>query len=390
MKVGVTLWFQNLPDFLDRGKPDDYSRPPTVPDAVTFAESLRLADLVEPLGFDSLWTIEHHFGPYGMSCNPFQVFAYMAGRTTKIDFGTMVIVLPWHDPLRVAEGITVLDNMLAGRRLMLGFGRGAAPKEFDGFRVNYDESRERMDEALEIVRRALTQEWFSFDGRFFQIPRTSIRPRPLSHDLTENMVLVWSSPETMEWAAHTGGGQLYANFSGWEALASSSAEFNRIRAPHGWHPIAPIASGPVFCSPSRSEAAAAREWFKQTFDSSVWHYGLFNKPSIRAALAGKEGAELERAVTEIYDDAARIGVFGTPAECIEQLVDIQRRTGMGELICHMHFGLMPVHVAERSMRLFAADVLPTIQAIETPEIRSTPFAEVQRTRGADFEAAQAH
>ena len=377
MKVGVTIFFQNIPDFLQRGKPGDYSRPAVVPDNVCFAESLRLADLVEALGFDMLWTIEHHFGPYGMSCNPLQIFSYMAGRTERIGFGTMVVVLPWHDPIRVAEGITVLDNMLHGRRLMLGFGRGAAENEFKGFRVDYTDSRERMDEALEIVRRALTQEWFSFEGRFFKIPRMSVRPRPVTADLTENMLFAWSSPETMEWAAATGGAPLFANFSNWEAVASSSAAFNRIRAEHGWHPVAPVAGGPVFCSTSRSETATAREWFKQTFDSSVWHYGLFNKPSLRALLAGKEGPELERAIDEIYDDATRVGVFGTPEECVEQLVDIQARTGIGELVCHMNFGLMPVEVAERSMRLFGSEVLPALHAIDVPDVRATPFAEVR-------------
>ena len=386
MKVGVTLWFQNLPDFLDRAKPGDHTRPATVPDSACFADSLHLADLVEPLGFDTLWTIEHHFGPYGMACNPLQVFSYLAGRTSRIDFGTMVIVLPWHDPLRVAEGITVLDNMLQGRRLMLGFGRGAAPQEFEAFRVDYAESRERMAESLEIVRLALSEEWFSYDGRYFQIPRTSIRPRPLSADLTENMVLAWSSQETMEWAAHTGAGQLYSNFSKWDAVASTSAAFNRIRAGHGWDPVTPIAAGPVFCSPSRSEAAVAHEWYKQTFDSSVWHYGLFNQPSLRELVAGKEGADLDRTIAEIYDNAARIGVFGTPDECIEQFLDIQRRTGMGQLICHMNFGLMPVSVAEQSMRLFAAEVLPVLQGIETPEFRATPYAEVRRSRLADLRA----
>jgi alkanesulfonate monooxygenase SsuD/methylene tetrahydromethanopterin reductase-like flavin-dependent oxidoreductase (luciferase family) len=265
--------------------------------------------------------------------------------------------------------------MLGGRRLMLGFGRGAADNEFNGFRVDYGESRDRMEEALDIVRLALTQEWFSYEGRFFTIPRTSIRPRPVTADLTETMLFAWSSPETMAWAANRGVGQLYANFSNWEAVAASSAAFNQIRADRGWRPVAPIAGGPVFCSTDRALTATAREWFKQTFDSSVWHYGLFKKPSIRALLAGKEGAELEQAIAGIYDDATRVGVFGTPDECIAQLIEIQARTGLGELVCHMNFGMMPVEVAEQSMRLLASEVLPALQDIEAPEVRATRHVE---------------
>lgn len=380
MKVGVVHFFQNIPDFLERAKHGDETGSPAATDRVAFAESLRLADLVEPLGFDTLWTVEHHFGPYGMTCNPLQLFSYMAGRTSRIGFGAMVVVLPWHDPIRVAEGIAVLDHMLGGRRLVLGFGRGAAAHEFECLRVDYEDSRERMEEALDVVRLALSQESFSYSGKYFTLPKMSIRPRPVSTDLTERMLFAWSSPETMQWAAHAGVGQLYANFSNWGAVASSSAAFNAIRAEHGWHPVPPIAGGPIFCSTSRDEAAEAREWFKQTFDSSVWHYGLMNKPSIRAQLAGKEGAELERAIADIYDEATRVGVFGTPDECIEQLVDIQARTGLAELVCHMNFGMMPVEVAERSMRLFAEKVLPTLQSIEAPDVRSTPYSEVVGVR----------
>jgi alkanesulfonate monooxygenase SsuD/methylene tetrahydromethanopterin reductase-like flavin-dependent oxidoreductase (luciferase family) len=377
MKVGVTFWFQNLPDFLERSKPGDWSRPARVSDAERYRNELRLADLAEPLGFDSLWTIEHHFGPYGMTCNPFQLLAYVAGRTERIDLGTMVIVLPWHHPLRVAEGAAVLDNLLNGRRLYLGFGRGAAPQEFDGFGIDYSDSRERMEEALEVVRLALTDEWFSWDGTYFKIPWTSIRPRPASTDLTTNMLMAWSSPETMEFAANSGVGQLFSNFSNWEGLAGSAAAFNKIRTDRGWHPIPPVAAGPIFCSTDPAEAEGAREWFKQTFDSSVWHYGLLRQPSIRHRLVGKTGAAREREIAAIYDDSTRVGVFGTPDRCVEQLTAIQRRTGIGHLICHLYYGLMPIEAAERSMRLFAAEVLPALREIPVDDMVATSYTQLR-------------
>jgi alkanesulfonate monooxygenase SsuD/methylene tetrahydromethanopterin reductase-like flavin-dependent oxidoreductase (luciferase family) len=376
VKVGLSLWFQNIPDFLDRGKPGDYSIPIPLPDSSVYANELRLADLIEPLGYDSMWTVEHHFGPYGMTCNPLQILSNIAGRTERIELGTMVVVLPWHDPLRVAEGIAVLDNLMGGRRLMLGFGRGAAPQEFETFGVDYAESRERMAEGLEIVRLALTREWFSYEGKFFNVPHTTIRPRPLTEDLTKNIVLAWSSPETMEWAANTGGGQLYSNFLSWDALATTSPEFNRIRATRGWHPVAPIGVAPIFCTTNGDDVGIARDWFKQTVDSSMWHYGLFNQPSFRKRLEGKEGPEVDKVIAEIFEEATMVGVFGTPDECTEQLIEIQRKSGLAHLIANVHFGMMPIDVAERSIRLFAKEVLPVLQAIPTPDIFSTPYQEV--------------
>jgi alkanesulfonate monooxygenase SsuD/methylene tetrahydromethanopterin reductase-like flavin-dependent oxidoreductase (luciferase family) len=73
------------------------------PDLEVYQNDLRLADLAEPLGFDSVWTVEHHFTDYTMCPDPIQFLTWMAARTTKIKIGSMVVVLPWHDPLRVAE-----------------------------------------------------------------------------------------------------------------------------------------------------------------------------------------------------------------------------------------------------------------------------------------------
>jgi alkanesulfonate monooxygenase SsuD/methylene tetrahydromethanopterin reductase-like flavin-dependent oxidoreductase (luciferase family) len=384
MKVGVSLWFQNQVDFHDRAKVNDYSHSMAVSDLECYRNELRLADLVEPLGYDSLWTIEHHFGPYGMACNPLQLYSYMAGRTDRIDFGTMVIVLPWHDPIRVAEGIAMLDNFLnrfgSGRRLLVGFGRGAAQQEFDAFRVDYANSRERMDEALEIVRLALTQEWFSFEGKVFQIPRTTIRPQPVTKDLTKNILLAWASQETLEWAANTGGGQLFSNVASWDMVAPASEAFNAIRARHGWHQVPPFCLGGIYCAGTKAEAEEARQYRRDIAESTIWHYGILRQPSLRKRLEGKQGAELDAEMERIFDDTAHAAVAGTPDECIEQLLSLQKRLGMGYLLGHFNFGRLPVEMAEKSMRLFAKEVLPVLHSIEAPEFEATPYAQVRSER----------
>src|SRR5712671_2372569 len=110
-----------------------------LPDAEVYRQELRLADLAEPLGFDSLWSVEHHFTDYTMVPDVVQFLTYMAGRTKKIQLGSMVVVLPWHDPMRVAEEVSMLDAMSDGR-VILGIGRGAGLVEFEGFRVPMGES----------------------------------------------------------------------------------------------------------------------------------------------------------------------------------------------------------------------------------------------------------
>jgi alkanesulfonate monooxygenase SsuD/methylene tetrahydromethanopterin reductase-like flavin-dependent oxidoreductase (luciferase family) len=116
-------------------------------DLQTYQEELRLADMAEPAGMDSVWALEHHCTGYSMVPNPVQMLSYIAGRTRRIQLGTAVIVLPWHDPLRVAEEIAMLD-VLAGGRTIFGFGRGAASVEYNSFRVPMEEARARFAEQV--------------------------------------------------------------------------------------------------------------------------------------------------------------------------------------------------------------------------------------------------
>ena len=149
-------------------------------DVAVYKEHLELGDLAEPLGFDSIFALEHHFTGYSMSPAPTQLLSYFAGRTKRVALGTAVIVLPWHDPIRVAEQIALLD-VLCGGRCLFGFGRGAAIVEYAGFRIPMEEARPRFVEAAQLIRLALSQPEFEWQGEYYQIPRTSIRPRPISN-----------------------------------------------------------------------------------------------------------------------------------------------------------------------------------------------------------------
>ncbi|MYA40181.1 MAG: LLM class flavin-dependent oxidoreductase, partial [Gemmatimonadetes bacterium] len=140
MHVGASIIFQNP------GKQQ--------PDHAVWEDELALVDLVEPLGFDSVWATEHHITDYIMCPDPVQFLAYAAGRTTIAKLGTMVVVLPWRDPFRVAEQIAMLDVM-SGGRVIFGMGRGAGRCEFEGFKVPMEESRARFVEAAEMIMAGL-------------------------------------------------------------------------------------------------------------------------------------------------------------------------------------------------------------------------------------------
>ena len=136
-------------------------------DREVYRQELRLADLAEPLGFESIWGVEHHFTDYTMCPDVLQFLTYMAGRTARAQLGSMVVVLPWHDPMRVAEEVSMLDNISDGR-LILGLGRGAGKVEFDGFRLPMDESRDRFVESAEMLLRGLESGYCEYDGKFIK------------------------------------------------------------------------------------------------------------------------------------------------------------------------------------------------------------------------------
>lgn len=177
MDVGVMVTSYNHGDW-ERLMADDYSRPPTIADPVMVDETLAIGEMVEPLGYDSIWTTEDYGSAYSMRLSPLQWLAYWAGRTSRVDLGTAVVVAPWWNPVRLAHEISVLDVLLRGRNLLLGFGRGVSEHEYASLRVPRGESSDYFHEIVDIPRLADRRERFTYDGEIFKIPATTIRPQP--------------------------------------------------------------------------------------------------------------------------------------------------------------------------------------------------------------------
>jgi alkanesulfonate monooxygenase SsuD/methylene tetrahydromethanopterin reductase-like flavin-dependent oxidoreductase (luciferase family) len=371
MRAGVHFNFQNYTDWERFEQRQDGPSP--VSDQQIYEEDLRLAELVEPLGFDSYWAIDHHFGPYIMTGGAIQHLTYMAGRTQKIDFGTMVVVLPWYDPVVVAEQISVLDNLLQGRKLTLGLGRGAAKREFDAYRIPMDESRDRFAEALEVLRKALTQEWFSHDGQFYQIPETTIRPRPRNPQaLLDGMRVAWTSPQTLPITANSGLGMLMTNQKSWEEYRQDVRDFNLVLEGKGLAPKQPTVVIHVSCFDTEAEAwDVIRKHTIEAQDSILRHYGWKEAERFRQTKGYEQYAKFseianERSIDELGEHSARPQAWGTPDQVMAKLEHVQRTTSAEEFVLNFRFGAMPAETAERSMRLFAAEVLDRLHALPAP------------------------
>jgi len=371
MKVGVTLFMQNYTDW-DRFESAERGAsigPPKIADWKVYEEDLHLGRLVEPLGFDSLWSVEHHFTPYTMVPDVLKLLAYFAGATSRIDLGTMVIVLPWHDPVRVAEGIATLDLMLGGRRLDIGFGRGLGRREFGGLRIPMEESRERFLESLDVIRAALANEWFEHKGRFYEIPRTTLRPQPRSPELLERMYCAWGSPQTIPIAAQTGLKALFIPQTTWVEYAKQMDRFAALRGEAGFAPAHPTVVCWVYCAKTEAEAwEGARAYIPAYADSAARHYELASD-HFRTTKGYEHYASMSSLMKEVgqgYDMGAMYlnnQVWGTPEQCVAKIAEIERLMHPDHFVAVMKYGGMPLATAEASMRLFAAEALPGVKKI---------------------------
>jgi alkanesulfonate monooxygenase SsuD/methylene tetrahydromethanopterin reductase-like flavin-dependent oxidoreductase (luciferase family) len=177
-------------------------KPPGRAPEEVIAEEVDQMVLSETLGFHSVWLTEHHYADYGLSSAPTALLATLAARTERVRLGMAVYVLPFHHPLRLAEETATLDILSRGR-LNVGLGRGNRPIEFLGHGVPQDESRTRLEEGVQVLLQAWTQERVTFHGRHWHLENVPVYPKPVSRPHPPFAFAV-GSPESLRWAGSNG------------------------------------------------------------------------------------------------------------------------------------------------------------------------------------------
>ncbi len=154
--------------------------PSAADDLACVHQQLEQGVLAEAMGFDYLWLTEHNFTGECAYADPIPFAGALAARTSRARLGFAVIQMALHHPVRLAIQLAVLDNLSRGR-LEVGIGRGSSYNEYEyvGFGLRSDDSRDRMEEAAEVLTRAWTEEPFVHDGKFFSIRLPAVRPRPV-------------------------------------------------------------------------------------------------------------------------------------------------------------------------------------------------------------------
>jgi alkanesulfonate monooxygenase SsuD/methylene tetrahydromethanopterin reductase-like flavin-dependent oxidoreductase (luciferase family) len=156
----------------------EFQRRPGQSEAEAFTTAFEQVDAAERWGLDAIWLAEIHMAPERSVCAaPLTIASAIAARTKNIKVGLGVQVLPLCQPLRLAEEAATVDHISRGR-LLFGVGRSGFPRAYEAYGISYGESTERFAEVLDVVKRAWTQETFSFTGKYYNYENVCIVPKP--------------------------------------------------------------------------------------------------------------------------------------------------------------------------------------------------------------------
>lgn len=352
MHVGLGLSFQALD-----GKHSD---------AEIYRQELALAASAEAMGFDSIWTPEHHFTDYMMTPNVPQFLAWVAGQTKRIRLGTMVTVLPWHDPVRVAENFILLDHLSQGRAI-LGIGRGLGRVEFDAFRADMSESRRRFTEYSAAILNGLETGVMQHDGDLYKQPAFELRPRPYASFKGRTFASA-ISPYSLDLMAKLGVGVMVIAQKPWELVQQELAHYrDRFRELNGTEAPKPILALFLGVSGDPAEAQRMRDVYLQRYArSTVEHYQFANQKF--AEIEGYEYYEgiarniAKHGLEKFNGFLADLQVWGSPDDVTEKILENVEKCEAGGLIIQTRFGGMEDDVATRNHKLFVDKVLPALKA----------------------------
>lgn len=323
----------------------------------TFAEFYRRMfeqfEELDALGFDDVWVTEHHFHEYGGSIPDPPVFLAAAARATKrINLGVAISVLPFHNPLQVAESYAMVD-VISNGRLELGVGRGSTMAEFGSFRIGYDDTPLRMRESVEIIRQAWADGLVSFEGELFQYSDVRVLPQPVQRPHPPIWVGASRSDDTFRWAGQMGFHLMTLPYMYEPPVLEHWIGIYRQALAEGGHDPSPREILGKFHIYVAESARAARE------EAEAY---LENYRIIADARMGRRNAERPGNPRDFDDQMARGNIIaGDPAQCIDIMQRWRETLGLTTISGTFYFGGMPHDLALRNVRLFAERVMPAFE-----------------------------
>ena len=338
-------------------------------------EAVEQIELAERLGIEEAWLGEHRFSRHGLLSGIFSFLGHVAARTTRIQIGTAVVVLPFHNPILVAEEAAMVD-ILSGGRLNFGIGAGYQRQEFDGVGVDIDESRERFSEAVDVIIKAWTEERLTYHGKFTNVDDLWVLPKPLQKPYPPLFQAVSTSPASVEFAASR---KIQVIAGGPTDIMGQAPQVIQLwrekMAEHGYahaH-LDPPMSKSIYVAPTMEEAESdpiGLEDFSSRILRSIGSNGApIGMPMDKDGniAKGYEHWANRQNDRDRRDDLGHAGLpplRGTPEVVIERLKLVQE-AGINHVFGSFGFAGLPHEKVMRSIELFATQVMPHFQEAPT-------------------------
>jgi alkanesulfonate monooxygenase SsuD/methylene tetrahydromethanopterin reductase-like flavin-dependent oxidoreductase (luciferase family) len=306
----------------------------------------------EALGFRSSFLVEHHFTGWNQVSSTLMLLMALAMRTKTLRLGSAVMVLPWHNPVLLAEQAATLD-LISGGRFDFGVGKGYRHSEFKGFQIAPEEAEARFEEAIEVIKRAFTERRrFSHRGRFWHFEDIVVEPPPAQQPHPPFWVAA-GSEASIRRAAARGFNLILDQYASAAQIGERIAIYKAERKRNGlsFDPMQVVVARQLYVAKSEADkqAALARQaaYTKRTVDVS------------RAPGGGKPGSHV-LAYADKAGGTEENALFGTPDEICAMLEALQKAGA--------DYVLLTVSGGVAQLRRFATEIMPALA-------RSAPAAD---------------
>ena len=299
----------------------------------------------EALGFRSSFVVEHHFSGWNQVSATLNLLTWVAARTRTLRVGSAVMVLPWHNPVLLAEQAAMLD-MLSRGRLDFGIGKGYRYSEFRGFQVAMEEAEARFDEALDVIVRAWTTRGrFSHHGKFWQFEEVVVEPPPYQKPHPP-LWMAAGSAESVRRVAERGANLLLDQYASPEVLGERIALFKKEIESRGqvFDPLSVAVARDAFVAKDPADKQAALERNAESRRRIVEVSRVPGRPGGSHVLAYEHTAATREAVA----------LYGSPDEIARKL-EALRSAGVTCILASFAG-------SRESLRRFAREIIPAFAA----------------------------
>jgi alkanesulfonate monooxygenase SsuD/methylene tetrahydromethanopterin reductase-like flavin-dependent oxidoreductase (luciferase family) len=304
----------------------------------------------EALGFHSSFLVEHHFTGWNQVSSTLMLLACLAMRTERLRLGTGVLVLPWHNPVLLAEQAATLD-LASGGRLDLGIGKGYRHSEFAGFQIPQEEAEARFEEAVEVMTRSwLTRSRFSHRGRFWSFEDIVVEPPPAQRPHPPLWVAAGNA-ESIIRAARNGFNLMLDQYASAQEIGERIALYRAEHEAQGrpFDPMQVAVARQLYVADDRAEA-----------DAALQRLAEYTRRTVEVSRApGRKGGSHVLAYADTVGATEEHALYGTPDDVVAELTALR---GAG-----VEYVLLTVGGGKRQLQRFAREVMPAFALEARPE-----------------------